>query len=363
MTDDPSAPPDERPEDPGGASGRTRSRLRPHAFEITAWIGLVTGVAFLRWRGLRIGWETFDYTVPPLLPVMAKYFVVGIGLFCLYTALRRRSVVGYLRRIATPEWILLSLRIWVAIIIFNYTYFWLKVCVPMVNPRLWDEALSRLDTVLHFGYSPSIVLLESVRGELLGWLDRWYGLWLPTVSLSIAFFCAHPRPLVRRRFVLSCVLVWIVGAWIYTALPALGPVYVYTELWRDVLPGMPANHNAQQLLWENYQIIQRGIEDGQLYRFNPTRGVAAMPSLHVGVHWMLMLWMHRYARPLFIPAAVAAFLTFLGSIITGWHYAVDGYVGILLGQGAYWAALRLEREKRGTGTNHRKAEENATGPQ
>ena len=59
---------------------------------------------------------------------------------------------------------------------------------------------------------------------------------------------------------------------------------------------------------------------------------------------MLMLWMRRYARPLFIPFAAATFLTLLGSILTGWHYAVDGYVGILLGQFSYWAALKLERD-------------------
>ena len=342
----PSQPTADHPEETLAAPRRRLPAwLRLYPFEIAAFFGLVSGVGFLRARGLRIGWETFDYTIPPLLPVLARYFAIGIALFLVYTALRRESPLAYLRQIATPRWIVLSVRIWIAILIFNYTYFWLKVCVPMVNPTLWDETFSRLDAALHFGYSPSIVLIESVRGNLLGWLDRWYGLWLPTVSLSIAFFCAHPKPMVRRQFVLSCVLIWIVGAWIYVALPALGPVYVFTELWRDILPGMPANHNAQQLLWENYQIIQRGIEDGQLYRFNPTRGVAAMPSLHVGVHWMLMLWMHRYARPLFIPAAIATFLTFLGSIITGWHYAIDGYVGIALGQAAYWTSLRLERDR------------------
>lgn len=338
----------EEPPDDAVAPSRHRfpSWLRLYPFEIAAWLGLVSGVGFLRARGLRIGWETFDYTIPPLLPVMARYFLIGIALYLVYSILRRDSPVGYLRQIATVRWIVLSLRLWVAIMIFNYTYFWLKVCVPIVNPTLWDETFSRLDTLLHFGYSPSIVLIEAVRGTLLGWLDGWYGLWLPSVSLSIAFFCAHPKALVRRQFVLSCVLIWILGAWMYTALPALGPIYVFTDLWRDILPGMPANANAQQLLWENYQTIQRGIQDGQLYRFNPTRGIAAMPSLHVGVHWMLMLWMHRYARPLFIPAAIATFLTFLGSIITGWHYAIDGYVGIGLGQIAYWAALRFERGDR-----------------
>ncbi len=335
----------DRAETSSRVARRLPTWLRPYPFEIAAWIALITGVGFLRWRGLRIGWETFDYTIPPLLPVMAKYFVAGIGLFALYTLLRRESLTGYLRTIASARWLVLSLRIWVAILIFNYTYFWLKVCVPMVNPKLWDQAFARIDNLLHFGFSPSIVLTEAVRGTLLGGIDLWYGLWLPTVSLTIAFFCAHSRDRVRRAFVLSCVLIWVLGAWLYVALPALGPIYVFTDIWRDILPNMPSNAGAQQLLWENYQTIQRGIQDGQLYRFNPTRGVAAMPSLHVGVHWMFMLWFHRHVRPLFIPAAAATFLTFLGSIITGWHYAIDGYVGIALGTLAFWVAIRLERSK------------------
>jgi len=317
--------------------------LRPYPFEIAAWLSLVIAIAFLRARGLRIDWETFDYTIPPLLPVMAKYFLVGIGLYGVFTGVRRKSPLEYLRQIATLQWIVLSLRVWLAVLVFNYTYFWLKVCVPLVNAKLWDQALWRLDALVHFGYSPSIVLIESASSGLLSWLDLWYGLWLPTVSLSIAFFCASPKALVRRQFILSCVLIWVLGAWLYTALPALGPIYAFTDTWRDVMPDMPVSHGAQQLLWENYQTIIQGMKSGQLHRFNPTRGIAAMPSLHVGVHWMLMLWMYRYARPLFVPAAIATLLTFLGSITTGWHYAIDGYVGIALGQISYWAALRLEK--------------------
>ena len=318
--------------------------FRPYAFEIAAWVCLIAGVGFLRFRGLRIDWRTFDYTVPPLLPVMGKYFLIGIGLFFVYTLASRRSPRAYLKEIATVRWLVLSLRLWVAIIIFNYTYFWLKVCVPLVNDSLWDAALARLDVALHFGYSPSIVLTTAARGSLLGWIDVWYGLWLPSVSLTIAFFCAHPKAVVRRQFVLSCVLIWGLGAWLYVALPALGPAYAFHDLWVETLAKMPAAAQGQQMLWENYQTILRGIQSGQLHQFNPTRGIAAMPSLHVGGHWLFMLWMHRYARPLFIPFAVATFVTFLGSIITGWHYAVDGYVGILIAQLAYWAALRLERD-------------------
>ncbi len=57
-----------------------------------------------------------------------------------------------------------------------------------------------------------------------------------------------------------------------------------------------------------------------------------------------MLWIRRYARPLFAVAVIGTLLTFLGSIVTGWHYAVDGYVGIGLAQLSYWLANRTERQ-------------------
>ncbi len=76
-----------------------------------------------------------------------------------------------------------------------------------------------------------------------------------------------------------------------------------------------------------------------------------MPSLHVGGHWLVMLWSRRLARPLFMPAVVATFLTFLGSVVTGWHYAVDAYIGIALAQSAYWLALIFEKEPKGSETS------------
>ena len=71
-----------------------------------------------------------------------------------------------------------------------------------------------------------------------------------------------------------------------------------------------------------------------------------MPSLHVGGHWLLLLWIRRRARPWLLPAALGTALTLIGSVVTGWHYAVDGYVGILIATLAYWAAWRLDPEAR-----------------
>ena len=312
-------------------------------FEIAAWVGLVAGVIFLRSRGLRIDWVTVEYTVPPLIPVLAKSFLTGIALFTIYAWIRHGSPKAYLRQIASWRWLLLSLRLWLAVIVFTYTYFWLKVSVPLVNHRLWDEAFWNLDILVHLGFSPSLFLTDLfTRSGLMPFLDLWYSWWLPSVSFSIAFFCAFPQQRFRRQFMLSCVLIWTLGAWLYIALPALGPVYAYPEHWSEVTTQMPRADGAQHLLWDNYQTVIGG-RTGPLKQFNPTRGIAAMPSLHVGAHWLLMLWFRRRARPFFVIAVLGTFLTFIASIATGWHYAVDGYVGIALGQIAYLASLRVDR--------------------
>ena len=129
------------------------------------------------------------------------------------------------------------------------------------------------------------------------------------------------------------------------ALPALGPIYAYNEIFQDIIPELPKAEAGHRMLWDNYQTVMAG-RTGSLKQFNPTRGIAALPSLHVGAHWLLMLWCRRFVRPLFAPALIAVLLTFFGSIVTGWHYAIDGYVGVGLAQLSYWTAVRTERPRK-----------------
>ena len=98
---------------------------------------------------------------------------------------------------------------------------------------------------------------------------------------------------------------------------------------------------TQGALAANYARMIAG-RDGSLREFNPYLGVAAFPSLHVGAHWLFALWARRHARPMFVPFAVATALTFVASVATGWHYAVDGYAGLLLAWLVVTVADRLE---------------------
>lgn len=292
--------------------------------------------------GLNIDWVTFDYTIPPLIVPTARALILGVVLYVVYLLLQRTSPRAYLRRVVSRTWLLLWIRLWLVCFIFTYAYLWLKVSVPLVRSSLWDRQLWNLDILLHGGISPSILLTSLLRGSvLLQWTETWYGWWLPTMMFGLGFFCAYPDSDTRRRFMLSSVLLWTIGPWVYLAIPALGPCYTNSQVWDEVRDEIPRANGTQHMLWENYQKILVG-RTGPLKQFNPTRGIAAMPSLHVGGHWLLMLWIRRRARAFYLPALLGVGLTLVGSIATGWHYAVDGYVGILVGQIAYLVANAVE---------------------
>ncbi len=316
-----------------------------YPFEVYTAVVLAIAVLFLRYHRLRIDWRTVEYTLYPMVPLLPRALLGGIGLQVLYRLVTRRSLRDYLRRIASVPWMVLWLRMWVAAMLMTYMYFWVKISVPLINERLWDRQLWSLDVLLHFGLSPSIFVSQAFQGSpILGLLDRWYGLWVTTVFYTMAFFSAMPGELVRRRFMASCVFLWTLGAWLYMAVPALGPIYAFPQVWHDLMDQMPRARSAQIGLWENYQRIVAG-RTGGLKEFNPTLGVAAMPSLHVGAHWLFALWGRRRARLLFVPFVIGTLLTLIASILTGWHYAVDGYAGLLLAWLCYRLGAATERGK------------------
>jgi hypothetical protein len=326
------------------------ARLPLYPFEWICLLLTVSSVGFLRWRGMRIDWKTVEYTVYPMLHALAWPLVLGVGLQMVMHLVQRKPLSGYLAALKSWRWWGLWLRLWVVCMALTYTYFWVKVCVPLLRADLYDPVLWKLDRLLHFGFSPSVfatALFE--HSALAGGLDRWYGLWTTSVLVMIAFFTASADAVLRRRFMLSCVFLWGLGCWLYVALPALGPVFFVPELWQEIAPRIPGASAMHEALWANYQKMLTG-RNGVLREFNPIYAIAAMPSLHVGAHALFAAWSWRHARPLALLFIGATMLTLLGSLVTGWHYAVDGYAGILLAYVSYRLALVCERGADPAGT-------------
>jgi hypothetical protein len=319
-------------------------RLPLYPFEWICLLLTVGSIGFLRFKGMRIDWRTVEYTVYPMIEALPRPLLLGLGLQLGVLLVLRRPISRYLAALGSWRWWTLWLRLWVVCMALTYTYFWVKVCVPLLRTDLYDPVFWKIDRLMHFGFSPSVfatALFED--GPVAGWLDRWYGLWTPTVLVMLAFFTASTDGLLRRRFMLSCVFLWGLGCWLYVALPALGPVYYVPELWKGIAERMPSASSMHGALWANYEKMIAG-RNGVLREFNPIYAIAAMPSLHVAAHALFAFWSWKHARPIALLFIGATALTFLGSLVTGWHYAVDGYAGILLAWVSYRLAFRFERQ-------------------
>jgi hypothetical protein len=317
---------------------RWRERLAwLRSFEAVTVAASLATLVYLRLHGLDLDWTTIRISFPNLLPVVPMLLLQGVGLQIADSRLAGRSVRSYLETLRRPGWWLLWTRLWAATSLLAFTYMWLKVWVPLLRVELYDVELWKLDRWLHLGVSPTVFAIDLVAGTPVArWIDFAYGLWMPSIPLILAFFYAAADDAPRRNLALAGTIVWLGGAWIYLALPALGPCYSSPDVLEPIRESMPSAVGTQANLWRNYLTMIRSRGDAS-ESFSPLFGVAAMPSLHVAAYAMFMLWARRHARRWFWPFVVGTAVIFFGSLATGWNYAVDGYAGIVLA----WIGVRL----------------------
>lgn len=91
----------------------------------------------------------------------------------------------------------------------------------------------------------------------------------------------------------------------------------YLRQANDVVPVMTLQ--VQDMLWQAY--AGNGTEIGA--------GISAMPSLQVATAFSYVPVGFAVRRWLGILLAGFAALIMIGPVHLGWHYAIDGYVGIL----------------------------------
>ena len=77
---------------------------------------------------------------------------------------------------------------------------------------------------------------------------------------------------------------------------------------------------TQDTLWQSH-----------IAGFGEVEGVSAMPSMHVGTTILFICCAVATRRRWLIWfSSLFAFTILLGSVLLGWHYAVDGYIGAVI---------------------------------
>lgn len=298
-----------------------------------------------------------SYLVSALLPPLAAVLFVAIG-HVLQHALHVRPFrwAGLAAAIRHDERFTKT-RVIFALIpsllfpIFGSTFTSFKNAIPAIVPFSYDRDFMLLDRVLHFGRDPWVLLQPLLGDPLVTSITSYlYNFWLPLMYLIFYWqVFSLKSPLLRMQYLLSFVLLWsLAGNLLALLMSSAGP-WLYPEITGLENPYEPLRQyllqadliyknwslEAQAYLWELYQA--EAVASGG--------GISAMPSLHVAIAVLQALLGWRLSRRLGLILTAYAAVVMLGSVHLAWHYAVDGYLSILLAV-IVWKATGWAIERR-----------------
>jgi hypothetical protein len=271
----------------------------------------------------------------------ARVAVVFSGLFIL-VHMRHKSYRRYLtaRSLAGVAIIFLLAPL------FKSAFASFKQTIPLIHPFSWDSALMRLDVVLHFGHHPWVLLKSILDYPLLvRTIDFFYVFWFVVLAVYCLWMAWTRRRRLRRCFFISTLLVWILlGSGLGTLFSSAGPCYFSYLNGATPNPYSPLMTRLTEIgqiksLWalDNQQGLWDFYRDGTWYSFG---GISAMPSIHLAMSMIFVMVSFNFGKWPGYFSILYLLIMQIGSVILGWHYAVDGYAGILLAGGIWFAVRR-----------------------
>lgn len=319
------------------ASRRATPRLYPFEIFTLVNFAIIWSIAGSK----NIVLTTIPQTFLSMIPTLSVYFVVGCAIRAAVAAWRG-TLPQFLRKIRTKGWLTDAARLIFGGALMIHTYFWIKLMAPIAHPRLFDQELWDLDRMLMFGLSPNILFVSLFSSKSVLAVIDWSYARVFFVSMTIAFtyFLSEPSRRIRMAFMMGTSLLWIFGAWLYMAVPSLGPAIRFPEVWFAYSSGLRLTQHFQALLMRNFHNMVK-LTSGTQAEVQLMFGVAAFPSLHVGFQMFAFLWMRRlwvYGEIVF---GTFLLVIFIGSMVTGWHYMIDGIAGAALALASYYVAVRM----------------------
>jgi len=275
----------------------------------------------------------------PFVLLLPTLLAAGLGLAALTFA--RRNPTRYMLDTLSQSWLAAT-----PVIVLFYlgitAFTTLKVAIPDVVPFYADRALVELDLWLH-GTDPwtwaHSVVPESFSAVIFAgyayvWHVQWFG-----ILLFVAFW---RDPVRRLRYLWAFALTTILcGTVLATLLSSAGPIFHDQFYGGDRFAGLRTalteNGSAAPVyIYANYLLAAYRSGRPEL-----GSGISAMPSMHVAFVTLNALFLTGFGRRWAIVGwSFAAFILF-GSVYTGWHYAVDGYLSILVVSLLWYVTGRL----------------------
>ncbi|RJT23901.1 hypothetical protein D3227_38225 [Mesorhizobium waimense] len=206
-----------------------------------------------------------------------------------------------------------------------------KLNIPNVVPFYSDRAMADLDDFFH-GRAPWHIV-HAFDSDALSWLivqtysRIWFFGWFAIVFLA----ALHANRPVHLRYLAALALTTLfVGTLLAMLFSSVGPIFYDQFLndprYADLLKALVQRpSNALVLNYSEYL-----LQSYKAGKFTLGSGISAMPSMHVAVATLNAFYLTRLNRWFGMAGWAFALLILFGSVYTGWHYAVDGYIAMLV---------------------------------
>ena len=242
------------------------------------------------------------------------------------------------------------------IVMFHLAFTMVKTTFPFVVPFYADPFLADFDRWLHGRVDPWVHVYAWDNVIPIGsWVSTYMSVWFVPALAFPLILCFLDNDAQRvRRYSILYILAWVfIGNVLATIGSSVGPVYYdrvfggdrFAELQEALANGavsMSAVASVQDFLWRMHE------EHGQAFG----SGISAFPSVHVSTTVVFCLYLVERAKLLAPFAALYLAKILVMSVYTGYHYAIDGYVSILV-MVAAWAWLSRRASRRDCSTDEK----------
>ncbi len=325
----------------------------PYGPAITGLVAVIAAYVLATW-GLanRVGvGDQFSLLLysGPVVRVSIMLFLIFVGwrvysliLFERPARLTLALIRDIRQRLFTRPQIVAALPVFFGFVFFMAAFSTMKAMIPAVNPYVWDKSFMAMDRVLHGGLDPWRIL-QPVLGHawITSFINIVYNMWF-VAMFSVLYWQLFDlrRPQLRLRFFWTFFLCFIVnGSILAILLSSAGPCYYGLIVGGDnpfaaqmeYLHGLAGHYpvwavETQDRLWATYKSNQVGMGSG----------ISAMPSVHVSIAFLMALLAWQYGRRIRWFFGIFAAMIMVGSVHLGWHYAVDGYLAIIVTALIWW---------------------------
>jgi len=247
-----------------------------------------------------------------------------LGLKCLFELLFTPDLEGegnvstgkYLASFFRP--LVRIFRDWFPFILLSTCYYALYTNLMLrVNPHTADAVLSKIDATL-LGNQASILLEPWINPWITDFFSLVYFSYIFSLPVVALYFYLAKGERIFRRVMMGYLTLMLLGISSYLLVPAIGPGSYFDGQFSHDLQGHAISRGVDYIIWA-----------GRV-------GYDCFPSLHVGIPFLLSLYLRDYCKKAFIPVLVYVALMCCATIYLRYHYVADVIAALVYAPAAYW---------------------------